>query len=221
MNHNIRVKISIFSYPGPPLSGSTLASSLSTWPSQTSSCVLPPSPSPHSMLSMDTGCLGKLSAKFYQLFRYTCAFTVQCSGGAIVMQVVSVMVSGLSLSGIALDRYKAVTINKSKNILPTIFVIGSIDFFAVLMAFPYSLNIKVRKFKREDDNILLSCLVVSPRWVRSVHGRMDWGVSEGVWLSSSHISVLHSHLCQHCGVQQDQHVPEEPHKVHHQYYKGC
>ena len=80
----------------------------------------------------------------------------------MVLQVVSVLVSGLSLSGIALDRYKAVTISKSKDILPTIFVIASIDIFAVLMAFPYSINIKVRNFRRAHTIAVLLCSVASP-----------------------------------------------------------
>ena len=59
-------------------------------------------------------------------------------------QVLSVLVSGLSLAGIALDRYKAVSITKSKSILSTSLVIAGIDLFAVMMAIPYTMNIKVR-----------------------------------------------------------------------------
>ena len=54
------------------------------------------------------------------------------------------------MSGIALDRYNAVSISKNKDILPTIITILGIDLFAMTMAIPYSLNIKVRKLKRVE-----------------------------------------------------------------------
>ena len=57
----------------------------------------------------------------------------------------SVLVSGLSLAGIALDRYQAVSINHSRSIISTLLVIVTIDTFAVIMALPYVNHMKVEQ----------------------------------------------------------------------------
>ena len=59
---------------------------------------------------------------------------MKCKDLDLNCQFVSVMMSGLSLSGIALDRYNAVSLNKNKDILPTVITILGIDLFAIIMA---------------------------------------------------------------------------------------
>ena len=61
----------------------------------------------------------------------------------ILLQVLSVLVSSLSLTGIALDRYQAVSVKESKGVFFTFSIITSIDLFAVIMSVPYAMNMKV------------------------------------------------------------------------------
>ena len=53
------------------------------------------------------------------------------------------LVSSLSLTGIALDRYQAVSVKENKGVFFTITIITSIDLFAFTMSVPYTMNMEV------------------------------------------------------------------------------
>ena len=84
------------------------------------------------------------------------------------------LVSALSLMGIALDRHRALKVRSvaRNNTCRAVIIIAGIDILSLAMAIPYSVNIKVMSSDERDgfkknDGIFdsgLSCAKLSSNW---------------------------------------------------------